>query len=885
MKILAYGGNQYSIRTVIGEWPGISSEVLGDLYGIPSGSASFGLVFPGGSPALLYRERINPQYRGGYPYTVLLDLGPWEGADSLWSRAGWNAAGLLECMFGVDSLRRATFMAPERLGVAQLRSIVEEILSSHELDRLAQDAPELPGFEKKWANLLAGSVSSSVPVVAPPKALSLERRPTMAEVASLSFRLPPWIRTGRGWMVGGSYTQAAGFGAAALLDDEPFGEKADPSPAMREGEQLQALLEELSSFPPTARKARELAAVPATQWPDARQFFDQASLLRRAVAGDDSAFQQELPEDGILAAEIFEAAFKNAMDKAGRQVRVGPHQTRAILQSRRRFGPTRISRSLVRFLDADALNQQLDVESAPPNVPDYLELTPEICAARCNSQLDAVKGDLSKVDLENWRRFLRDAGAAEAENDFLKEFAWRQHWLWRWKGEDRKLNEILKQEAAYRLNKGPENYRPTWLFGCLFFLSKDDVNAGLERFKDKLDVPLKDLVLQLQAEPPELGSAARKWLAELASSGLRKNLAVETKLEVAFVNPAGWASLLNLSDALRGNKPYAGKEAAKPEREVLAQECLELLSLYISGNQLRIPEREFRSLAKTLDLEKRYPAELKRLARNRQLLRSGEAPEPDQKIVAIDASPPDRAAVASADLFASASQLSSAIDKFAKATSASGEDFSAGARRRHDPDRYNDLADLLLFRRYGPHSLEAQVEYVRLPIDLAAAGEGVAGLVIAVAAWYLRVHTRPIPFVDALGLAQHPFILGLAALFAILGAVELTRGLSRRFYAVNLSREAWQRLQRSVKNLMQHDSSARRRSEELVARAAQSGLQNAKFGGSFDWLLLLYLGSDEGRLAEFLEEDRARQIVRVHRRIVSALARGRLIERKGWFRG
>ncbi|MGA2340421.1 MAG: hypothetical protein ABSF75_11025, partial [Terracidiphilus sp.] len=60
MKILAYGGNEYSTRAMIGEWPGISIEHLGDLYGIPSGSSSFGLVFPGGAPALIYRERINP---------------------------------------------------------------------------------------------------------------------------------------------------------------------------------------------------------------------------------------------------------------------------------------------------------------------------------------------------------------------------------------------------------------------------------------------------------------------------------------------------------------------------------------------------------------------------------------------------------------------------------------------------------------------------------------------------------------------------------------------------------------------------------------------------------------------------------------------------------
>ena len=387
MKILAYGGNEYSMRTLIGEWPGISSEYLGDLYGIPSGSPSFGLIFPGGSPALLYRERINPQYRGGYPYTVLLDLGPWEGADTLWSRAAWNAAGLLECMFGAQSSRRATFMTPEHLSTALLNSVVEEILAKRELDRFAQETTKLMAFEKKWASFLAGSLNAQVPVVAPPRALELERRPTMAELASLNLRLPPWLRTGRGWMVGGSYTQAAGFGASALLDDEPFGENIDPSPVIRDGDQLQSLLQQLSESSSTAEIARALVNQPAINWPDAKQFFDRARLLRQATDGEDSEFPEKLPEDGMLAAEIFAAAFQNARDKALHQTRIGPNQTRAILESRRHIGPTRIPRAMVAYLDGDALRRQLDAESVPPHVPEYLELPPDLCLASCKRQM------------------------------------------------------------------------------------------------------------------------------------------------------------------------------------------------------------------------------------------------------------------------------------------------------------------------------------------------------------------------------------------------------------------------------------------------------------------------------------------------------------------
>ena len=287
MRILAYGGNEYSIRAMIGEWPGISIEHLGDLYGIPSGSPSFGLVFPGGAPALIYRERINPQYRGGYPYTVLLDLGQWQGADTLWTRADWNAAGLLECMFGAQSPRRAVFMTPEQLSTAVLRAVVEEIIAKRELDRFGPESSERSAFEKKWASFLAGSLNSAVPVVAPPRSLGIERRPTMAELASLAFRLPLWLRAGRGWMIGGSYTQAVGFGAGALLDDEPFGEKIDPSAAIRDGDQMQSLLEHLSESPSTAERARKLINEPAFNWPDSKQLFERALQWRMAAVGDD----------------------------------------------------------------------------------------------------------------------------------------------------------------------------------------------------------------------------------------------------------------------------------------------------------------------------------------------------------------------------------------------------------------------------------------------------------------------------------------------------------------------------------------------------------------------------------------------------------------------
>jgi hypothetical protein len=889
MKILAYGGNEYSIRTLIGEWPGISSEYLGDLYGIPAGSPSFGLIFPGGSPALLYRERINPQYRGGYPYTVLLDLGPWEGADTLWSRAGWNAAGLLECMFGAQSPRRTTFMTPEHLSTASLNSVVEEILAKRELDRFAQETPKLIGFEKEWTSFLAGSLNAHVPVVAPPRALGLEQRPTMAELASLSFRLPPWLRTGRGWMVGGSYTQAAGFGAGALLDDEPFGEKIDPSPVIRDGDQLQSLLQQLSQSPSTAERARELVNQPAINWPDAKQFFDRARLLRQATDGEDSEFPEELPEDGILAAEIFTAAFQNAMDKAGHQTRIGANQTRAILESRRRFGPTRIPRAMVHYLDADALSRQLDAESAPPLVPEYLELPPDLCLARSKRQMIAKKGDLTRTDLERWRRFLRDTEAGDAENEFLKEFAQRQPWLAPWKSnEDPKLNQILKQEAASRLCKGPDNRVRTWLYDSLFFLPVEEVNAELEKFKGNLDRPLKDLALQLREEPRQMGAPARAWLEQLASSSLRNDLAVETKLAIAYENPPGWANFWSLSQALRDGKPFAGKDVPKEERAILALECMDLLRLSTKSKQLRISVPEFVQIANLLELQKRFAATLGDLASDPQFQRYYEALQPAQKKGTVRLSKPEPDAIASSELFTEASKLRHAIDQAVKTIVDSDRMIAPGAAQEIDPDQYHDLADLLLidWARGKSPKAGSQERYGALPTNLAAVLMGVAGLILGATAWTLRFLPSPIPFLGALGAEQHRLPLELAGtVIAICGLVQLIRGFFPPTYTVTLSRKSWVRLRKLVANLLASgDRYTKRRCGELITNISKSGARNFQVGGSFDWLLLLYLGSDGGQIAQ-LEPVSLNQLKRVRGSILFVLDRAGLIHKRGWFRG
>jgi hypothetical protein len=888
MRILAYGGNEYSIRAMIGEWPGISIEHLGDLYGIPSGSPSFGLVFPGGAPALIYRERINPQYRGGYPYTVMLDLGPWQGADTLWTRAVWNAAGLLECMFGAQSPRRAIFMAPEQLSTAVLKSVVEEIIAKGELDRLARESGERSAFERKWASFLAGSLNSAVPVVAPPRSLGIEQRPTMAELASLAFRLPLWLRAARGWMIGGSYTQAAGFGASALLDDEPFGEKIDPSAVIRDGDQMQLLLQQLSESPSTAERARKLINEPAFNWPDSKQLFERARQWRMAAVGDDSAFKEKLPEEGMLAEQIFAAALDNAREKARSQTKIGPDQTRAILESRRRFGPTRIPRSMVPYFDDAALNRQLDVEGVPPRVPEHLELPADLCLERCKQQMIAKKGDVKPAELDGWRQFLRDTDAGDAETEFLEDFARQLRWLAPWKNnEDRKLTQILKQEAGSRLRKGPDSLFRTWLFDSATFLPVEEVNAELENFKGNLDAPLKDLAVFLKEEPRQMGTAVRTWLKQLASSGLRNHIGVEAKLDVAYESPQGWADFWALSQALKESKPFAGKEVTKEERTFLAAECVQLLLLYTDNKQLSIPVPEFVQIAKALELPKRFGSALSELAADPQFRRYYEALLPVRKKGAVEPIKPEPVPTAKSQLLTEASELRDAIDGIVKEIADSELMIPPNTKQEIDSQQYDDLADLLLidWARGKSSRPDSQELYATLPVNPTTVATGTAALLLGAAAWFLRFHPA-IPVAGALGVGQHPLPLELAGTgLAICGLAQLIRGLFPAAYTLTLSKNTWKRLRKVAANFLENgDRYTKRRCGELLTNFAQSGPRDFSVEGSFDWLLLLYLGFREGPIAQF-ENVGASQLKRVRRSIVFVLERAGLIRKKGWFRG
>jgi hypothetical protein len=80
------------------------------------------------------------------------------------------------------------------------------------------------------------------------------------------------------------------------------------------------------------------------------------------------------------------------------------------------------------------------------------------------------------------------------------------------------------------------------------------------------------------------------------------------------------------------------------------------------------------------------------------------------------------------------------------------------------------------------------------------------------------------------------------------------------------------------------DPYTKRRCGELITNISKSGARNFSVDGSFDWLLLLYLGSGGEPITQ-LEPPVSNQLKRVRPSILFVLDRAGLIQKRGWFRG
>ena len=591
MKILAYGGNQHAIRNRTGEWPAELSAALGDTYGIPAELPSFGIVFPAGNPCLLYRERV-PSPRGGYPYTLLIDLGPLEAPDSPLRKADWNAAALIYALFNPDSRWLTSLRSPESLNPNLIGSMLDQALQQQGLlnDLRRDDANDPSAL---WVLLLTGSLLTSGVAQANPTAFGLNARPSMKQVAAWISRAPMLSRTGRGWMVGGSPSQAKVFGAGVLVDDQPYSENADPSIVVERGQRMLTLLDSLRRWEPTSGIAEERLNTPPFQMNDLSLFFQRADLWERTLRGDESAFDEELPADGPLAEQILAAMRESGERKASSEMEIGPRHSYAILNTRARFAAP-VSLCLTAHLDTQVLAQRLDREGVPPNRAERMDLPPQLSYSRCVEWL-AKKNQETQDPLNECRKFLYSAHnvstAEELESRLIRRSIEKLDRLsnW-WSPDDPPLHQQLKTEAIRRLGGVPWQSAHCLLDG-ICYCEATEVNKLIEPLRGQLDEPVRRL-LDLRRDAPD-PTRIRTWLEDLGDSPLRESLAVPTRMQIAEVIKTGWRDLLQIVEAFQGKGRLSDIPVPKKKRLLVASEFLSLLRQRVrSGADLRVETRD-----------------------------------------------------------------------------------------------------------------------------------------------------------------------------------------------------------------------------------------------------------------------------------------------------
>jgi hypothetical protein len=879
MKILVYGGNQFGVRARIGDWPEIPEGCLNDHYGIPTGRPSFGLVFLDKNPCLLYRERINPEVRNGYPYTVLIDPGPWQPEISIWRRCNWNAAALLHGLFGVQSRWRESFLNPSELSTGVVQSALDDLLRDGQKELIAEGS----GYSEaasNWASLLTGALGTPGLALATPASLGLAGRPSMNEVAGWVGQMPLFSRMSGGWMVGGSSTQAAGFGAGVLLDDEPYGANANPFEILRKGSAMLAALNEMTGWQPTAERVLSLMNRPAFDWEDLPEFFEQAQVWEAVHSAADAACPTELPASGPLTAEILLATLDFAEEKAALGEPIGPNRSSALLLSRSRLSRP-IGREITALLDPETLCRQLDVEEAPPTPLVLLELPPELCLKRCLAWLGG-KPSPEPADLEKCRVFLRKSGAESEDEQLLMDFVGRLSVLEPPKGADARLIDCLKAEARKRLQRGLVSGMPSsWLADGFVLLPFAEVQPYLRLEEQDVDEVVRELI----AFQP-LSKAACGWLDSLAASEEKSNLSTDVKLELSKLKLTKWSEFYRLSQAMEGFAPFQPVSMTAKHLRELAEECMELLEYCLLNGSLRIGEPEFRKLAATLRLQDLYAPKLRDLAFSnpafQQLHLSILPAQPDNPQYSASRAAGNEAV---ADPLAEALRMRAVIGALQSRASLFPNVFETSGCR-DNPAAYDHLVDLEWFEGF-PRTLAkikngesygepaSRMSLIVLTVVLYAAA------VIAILLQRVRIlgWFHNLPNAAYWGIPLIALILFLPLMF--FAAFVWRRPVPR--YSLNFSFGQYNRLNDLIDALFcQRNGYAIDRARNLTKRLLgnKSPLTDEN---SFDRALLLYLGRGNSQLSQLMEDKPERTVKRVRCSIYKVLMARKLIRRKGWF--
>lgn len=577
MRLLIYGGTEYASRCRVGEW-GIATEILSEVYGIPEkGDWAIGLgILEGKGFLILKRQQAGTGGRT-YPLVILYDPG-----EDTWQKFGWNAAKLAAALlddknvFMPDLYNRPESFTAEK--VAQMTQRLPEISVS------ASAKSQNP-----VAGLIAGTFFESEPLSVNPKSLGISL-PDKTGLAAQLEAAPPFLRTGKGWLVGGHLNQAKALGVSLVFDNLLNVDDGRAASVIENGHRLISdwlAIENDAEFSETLQNYTQ-----ASPWnfekkygQDLSDFLNRiaklADLLKREEISDEEFFDLQEITGGAFSLELNSLAMRLSFSG---KIQYSEKLTRFFLNNLK-------GESLSKNLSAKSVNQKaygewlVESRTFPSESPIQVNLRPDECLSVCQKLIEAEK-DNHKIPgllIKSLEELNRCGGEGFSESLAIAAFQktltdWHDIWLnYR---DEKFFNDYLKTTSRDRARY--ESIRQMIDWQNTYLRYGDD--GGGEWLVGKIGLPrTKRLFNQLKGMlemNPSVTKSGTKWLAAIALSPLRERLSFEEKSGISILNnelAKSWRNFNILKSLLEGRAEENIQPAPKEEIEYLKTELEEKL--------------------------------------------------------------------------------------------------------------------------------------------------------------------------------------------------------------------------------------------------------------------------------------------------------------------
>jgi hypothetical protein len=590
MRLLVYGGNEHNIRCEIGGWDLADKGPLYDTYGIPKGGWTVGFGILNNQGFLFLKTKQTAGART-YPFTILFDPG-----EEIWHKFGWNAAHLAFSITYEDNKYQTELVNnPESFGVEKLEAMTKSLRSY-----------EIPPKNSPISELIAGTVFETEPLAVNP--LQLENSPpALEEIVSQIEALPFFLRTGNGWLFGGSSENAAGLGIKLVFDTNL--QTVDAGRIKRVSQKGAETLESLKTEGiETQSKLAIYSMTPAWRWKETFNASPSEVLTRlgylaelenRSGISDDELLLLDKKTDRLFAEDERRIIHRLACRANGD---LTPFRTDFLLEgfTSGEFSAEQLPKDHFHqktYINWLVKNKKFPSESefAVRLQPfGYFEVCQQIIANETNLQL--IPGLFQQSIIELSKNGAYDfigelAETVEKKTSVKLSEVWFEH----------READFFKDFLAPRFEKtareATKNKHPDWTNIYLRFANDRGGHWLLKNTSVQQAKAFTEQLIWALTNPP--GSReATAWLEALTISPLRSELSTDDKITISRLNNKladSWRNFTSLMDLLEGKTPSVKKLDSPEEAAFLHRELAEFFEKNpgLGLSKIRIPLKTF----------------------------------------------------------------------------------------------------------------------------------------------------------------------------------------------------------------------------------------------------------------------------------------------------